>query len=243
MELMNNPTRALKGLKVTEDRVICLNKSFIELERDFYDSIADKSINHVTMLSVFVLNVQDDDDENVYNSLSIDITFILPISFNTMEIKSDKVILHIEPNNEVLSENFYKNDVNVAYQYFVKLISGKLNDQPKMNYVNLLESVKSVLTENEIKGHSSLEYELLFQGLCRDVADGQTPFRVVTNKNNPPAKDFIMVNIRDIPRLESPFNAISSENIQQGLLKTLNKDSNSTILSPLEKIALSKQGQ
>jgi len=237
--IVKNDTKAMQGLKIEEGSIECLSDCFFILDKSFFEE-CEVSIDNIKMLANFTLYIEDDDEENVAYPFNFDLNFLLPIYFTDYEEVGGEVKIKIQAGNTLIADSFYKNDVNVAYQYFVKFMSGKINEQPQLSYSELLVTLKDVLSSNEIKGHASLEMEIFLQGLCRSSKNPDEPFRL-TAKHNSSAKDFVMVNIRDIPRLESAFNAIASENINVGVVKTLNSDSNIQMLSPLEKIALSKR--
>ena len=239
MNIIQNKILATKGLSISEDEVVAIQDCVIILDRDFFDS-CETTTSTIIMPANFDLYVADEEKEDTYYVFPFNLDFPLKINFDLAIESSTEVRLEINKGTTILNENFYRNDVNVAYQFFVKLMSGKYNDNAKLSYVDLLQSIKNVLSENEIKGHSSLEFEILLQHLCKASKDGETPFRHLA-KATSKHTEFNMINIRDVPRFESAFNAIASENINVGIMKTLIKESNINILSPLERIALSKR--
>ena len=119
-------------------------------------------------------------------------------------------------------------------------LSGKFNDIAPRNYGALLPSLMKIMDDNEIGGHASIEYELLFSELVRSTRDETIKFRLIGNENSL-AHDFKMINVRDVPRMQSPFAAISSENIQKSLVKLINNKDKENMLSPMEQISLGVQ--
>ena len=236
--IVKNDVKARQSLKIEEDYIIALKKSYIVLNKNLYES-SEKGVGNIELLCNFTMYIEGD-EENVVHPFTFNLDFQLPIYYSYSEnYGSEDVVLVISPNTKLLKDNFYRNDVNVAYKFFIQMTSGKFNDDRKLSYDQLLLSIMNIMKENEIKGHSSLEFEILLQGLCRD-AKVDKPYRLTAKMNNT-HKDFKMINVRDIPRYESAFNAISAENVTQGLLKTLNRENNIGIASPLERIALSKR--
>ena len=236
LNIKENLVKAKQGLNIESERVTALKDCVFFVDREFYDAI-DVGTNFIEMLAVFDLYVLD---EGTAYPFRVHLNFPLKIYFSDVEIGADLVTFHINKGTQFLRDSFYMNDVNVAYQFLIKLMSGKYNDNAKLSYIGVLESFKKVLAENEIRGHDSIEFEILLQKFCVSSKDGETPFRYIA-KSDSKHSEFNMINVRNVPRFESAFNAIASENINKGIIKTLNKESGINILSPLERIALSKR--
>lgn len=237
--VVDSRVNALKGLVITEDKVTVIKDSFFIVDKEFFET-SEVEVNNIEMLATFTLYVRDEEDPNTVYPFNFKLMFPLKVYFTDSIPKGNEVMIVVDEGTDILQDSFYRNDVNTAYHYFVRLMTGKFNDELKLSYTELLESFKKVMEENEIGGHSSLEFEIFLQALCK-APDGETPFRHVA-KSNSGHREFTMINIRDVPRLESAFNAISSENVNTGILKTLIKKSDISSLSPLERIALGKGG-
>lgn len=66
--------------------------------------------------------------------------------------------------------------------------------------------------------------------MCRDATDRSKPYRLSADKS----KGYYAANIREIPKLVSPFTAITSENWDEGVMAAIEMDSNKE--SPMEAI-------
>lgn len=241
-KISENKTKALSYLKVEKDSITVLSPCFFILPTSFVESSSEKTVSSIRTICNIDLYFYEDNDK--LTKINLPINFYLPINFSEEIADGTETIFKVEANTVLINENFYKNDVLVAHSLFSMILSGKFAEFFKVPYKSLPFLMEKLMNENEIKGHAFLEYELLLQGLCRDIKDKTTSFRKIAKNgvNDKSFKDYQMVNIRDIPRLESPFNAIASENIQDGILSVLNNKEmyDGKKITPLEKIALSK---
>jgi len=131
--------------------------------------------------------------------------------------------------------------VTNAYTTLTLLLSGKFNEIQKVKYGELPKVIMDIMKNNSIKGHSAVSYEILLSELCVNRKNPTESFRKIA-KTDSDSNEFAMLNIRDIPRNVSSFNAISSENILKGLTSSIlnTKLGTTPQLTPMEEVSLNK---
>ncbi len=238
LKVVDNKFKALELLDIQEEIVRVKTAAFFMID-DEMGKLVDISLNKVNMLANIDLYLFDPVLEDTVYIFRIETNYKLNIYFNSMVEKHGQIIFHLDNNDILFQDTFYKNQVSTAYLFFNSILTGKFNNTSRTNYTGILPLLIHLMEENEIKNHISLEYELLLSEIIRSASDESVNFRLIaTDKST--WKDFKMINIRSIPRNFSAFNAISSENIQKGITKVLLNDGKSTTLSPMERIALGK---
>jgi hypothetical protein len=223
---------------VKRDNVIAIKDCFFELSKDEYEDATEYDTS-IEFFCFFDLYFKSDDDEDKYYVYHVKLPYNLRVHFDSKEIgPKGEQRFFINAGSEIFESTHHRQSVLNAYSFFSNVIRGGFETKLNANYLDLFNAFYSYLENNEIGGHTSLELELLYQGICRDKNNPEIPFRWIANKNN--LNDFITINIREIPRYESSFNAIASENIMKGLTKTIVTNGGMKILTPLEQIALGK---
>lgn len=236
-----NPDSLFKLLTRKPNEVIINEKVYFIIDRDYLNQIeineVDNFIKSYATLELFFIK-----ESEVYK-VDMKIPYILEINFTEYFKSGDSVIFILEENSSLFRNNLYQNNIETASNTFSSVINGKINDIMKMNYDELPKFLLTALEENEAKGHPMLPLEILFSALCRDASDSSQEFRHTIKSYSDLRYDkFQMINIREVPRNNSAFSAISSENISEGLITTIvnNKTNTNNRLSPMEAIALNK---
>lgn len=225
------------------NNVVTKEKMFFLIERDYLNQITINDTENTvkTYANLILYFLSNNNDGKVYK-ITMKIPCILSLNFSYYFKDGDNIVFVLEENMKIFKSNLYQNDVEVASSTFSTTINGKVNDIPKLDYDKLPVFLSDVLENNEIKGNISLPLEILISGLCRSSTDNSVEFRHIVKKNEYAYDRFNMINIREVPRNNSAFSAISSENISEGLITTLinNKSTGKNRLSPMESIALNK---
>lgn len=107
----------------------------------------------------------------------------------------------------------------VAYSDIIKLYHDALNT----NKVNLKSN--------------SLTYELIISELCRAKSDIEVPYRK-SLKKNPSEYDYVSINLKEIPRINSTFTALTFENIDESIISSVKRTNTGgeETPSPLESV-------
>lgn len=125
-----------------------------------------------------------------------------------------------------------------AKEFIFKFHAGKLSQN--LNYEDILNAYLASISLNGVKlNNASSMFEMIIAELARSKNDEKIPFRKAINTNpNLSQTDYKLVNIKQLPNINSTFASMMFENIDQSvhysLLKTKNNEKE--VESPLEKI-------
>jgi len=195
-----------------------------------------KTIKHICNFSLFLVLPDGEEVETLILTNTL-----LTTKFNKMTEDSENYTMELDANELLFESNVFVKSVNNASALFFLLISGKIGDKSSMSYDEIYQLVYDTLNDNEIQGKPSISYELLVSELTRDKKDLSKPFRLVVNEGNV-TNGFTPINIREIPRMQSPVSALMSEDIFNGVVSIVNSaNSNKQAkLTPVEQIMLNK---
>jgi len=230
-----------KYLEVTKDKIKVLGNCFIQIDKELEEDIV---ISNETfkMLASFPIYIESNENPEILYKFDLKIPYTLTFNYDEMEKNSDFIEFKLEENKYLVDNNLYLENIDEASTIINKLFLGKFNDVLKINYEELVPKLMEILETHKVSGFQSLIYELMISVLTRNVKDVTQEFRLIADEKEN-YNNFQMINIRDIPRNHSPFSALASEGISQGIITAIsNKRSGYTPhnITPQEKITLGK---
>lgn len=237
-----NIKQCLKDFTIQSDKIITKAYIAYKLERDADKIIEiDEDKEQVKILANIDIYVTKETKEKSYKVPLVTNT-MLKLNFNSFITSPKEYIFFLDADEELISENKFVKDVGNASNVFYYIINGRLEKLAKKgSYNSLLPVFMDIMDENEVSNHKSIGYEILITELCRDKKDINTPFRLVVQDNNMKG-GFQSINIREIPRSQSPVSALFGENIMQSIVTTTNTtmSGKKPKLTPMEEITLNK---
>jgi hypothetical protein len=124
-------------------------------------------------------------------------------------------------------------------KFIYLLHGGKL---PKsLKYEDVIGLYHESIGLNKVQlNNPSVIFELIIAELCRYKNDIELPFRMVIGKDNARASeyDYTNINLKKLPAINSTFNAMTFEDINQAIISSIKKTRNNENEnpSPVEKI-------
>lgn len=224
---------------ITEQEFIVKVNCRYLIDKDYENVIEIDEIKRtVKHICNFLLILTIDDEEEV--ATNIITNTMLKTKFSKMEETADSYIMELEADSKLFESNVFEKNVSNATSLFFLLMGGKIGNS-EMSYGEIYQLVYDSLNDNEITGKPSVSYELLVSELMRDKNDFSKPFRISVNQNNE-STGFSPLNIREIPRMQSPVSALMSEDIFDGVVSIINaaKTNKQAKLTPVEQIMLNK---
>lgn len=144
----------------------------------------------------------------------------------------------LEKGNMFVDNVIKEQSATNAKDFIFKFHSGKLSKN--LRYEDIIDAYTSCVNLNNVKlNNASSMFEMIIAELARSKSDDKIPFRKAIN-NNPKLTqlDYRLINIKQLPNINSTFASMMFENIDQSihysLLKTKNHETE--VESPLEKI-------
>ena len=238
--ILTNSTLKDKYIASTEDSFIPLHDGFTIIDKSHLTEnteLTPKSLSK--FITNFTLYIFTDDTNDELFKYDIAINLPIPISFYNYIENSKSILINFEAGKNIFPVNYYENNVLEAYTFFDSIVRGKLKDLTNSSYVDMYKLFVHLMEENEVKGIMSIAYETFISELSYSAKDKSKKYRLVA-KGNGPAEDYIMVNIRDLPKKVSGLNALSSENIKQSVIHNMISSDENKRLTPLEQIAFNK---
>lgn len=195
-----------------------------------------KTIKHMCNFQLFVILPTGEEVETFIMTNTL-----LTTRFSKLTEDSENYILELEPDELLFDSNVFVKSVSNSSALFFLLISGKIGDKNNLTYDEIYQLVYDTLNDNEIQGKPSVSYELLVSELTRDKKDLSKSFRFVATEGNL-KNGFTPINIREIPRMQSPVSALMSEDIFNGVVSIVNSANagKKANLTPVEQIMLNK---
>lgn len=140
-----------------------------------------------------------------------------------------RVFKYYKGDSIVVSTKVPKDAANIG-EYYKLFLSGHLPTTIK--YDEMYEYFLDNITLNG-GSYSRVGTQLLgvvTSEMCRDAEDRSIPYRLSKDKSH----GYYAANIREIPKLVSPFTAITSENWDEGVISAI--EMNNDMESPMEAI-------
>lgn len=144
----------------------------------------------------------------------------------------------LEKGNVFIDNVVKEQSATSAKEFIFKFHSGKLSKN--LNYEDILDAYLACINLNNVKlNNASSMFEMIIAELARSKDNESVPFRYAINRQpNVSQTDYNLVNIKQLPNINSTFASMMFENINQSihysLLKTKNHEKE--VESPLEKI-------
>jgi hypothetical protein len=225
---------------ISEKEFIANNDCYYLVNKEFENIIEiveiKRTMKHICNFPLIVM-LETGEEVETY----IMTNTLLTTRFDSMEEDADNYILKVKAGQQLFDSNVFIKAVGNASSLFFLLISGKIGDTGGMDYNEIYQLVYDTLNDNEITGKPSIAYELLVSEILRDKKDLGKPFRLVANETNL-KNGFQAINIREIPRMQSPVSALMSEDIFDGVVSIVNSGNSGkkANLTPVEQIMLNK---
>lgn len=208
-------------------------------ERDF--AIMDGEYIHLIGLFSYAIF---DENEKLKGKLTL---FNFPTMFtcspSSIEKLRDVKLTTNSPKESYRALKFVKDDIVIAstkipmkvdnIELFMKMFNtGKI---PNIIPYNQLHEIfmKNIELNGESYPVSAQLIGAVISEMCRDASDITIPYRLGNNKD---LTSYIPVNIKDIPKLVSPFTAVVSENWDESVVNAITNKNYTP--SPLEKLFL-----
>lgn len=232
-----------------EDGSLYFSGDYLEVYIPKYyieDKIAETLGNGMDTLGIFYFAVGKQDNKasmQLYKLLlPVSIYLEIPNRYEARLTLSKDV-----PEDDYVVLQFYNNDVFIQNlsikktvkntEKFIKILhGGKL---PVMSYEDLCEIYHLNLQMNGVNlGVKSVVLESILAELCRSKKDKAIAFRKEIGAGKAKNTDYQMINIKELPQLNSNFAAISFENMHESLVGSINRTVNKEkeIISPVEKV-------
>jgi hypothetical protein len=150
--------------------------------------------------------------------------------YRIFELSKGSVII-----DTVVKEQSAENSKKFIYL----LHGGKL---PKaLKYEDIIELYHESITLNKVSlNNPSVIFELIIAELCRYNANIEMPFRMMIGRDNAKVSeyDYNNINLKKLPSINSTFNAMTFEDINQAIISSIKKTRNNETEnpSPVEKI-------
>ena len=150
-------------------------------------------------------------------------------------------ILGFENGDQLVTNIFTPQDIdNTQDLLSLHIMTGKI--PPTISYYDLyMYPYDSIaLNGSRFEVHSQM-MGLIYSKICRDPDDISQPFRLSSALDKDP-KSFIPMSIKEVPKYISPYAAITSENIDEGIVSSvvmtdnIEEGKSEHRYSPLEKV-------
>lgn len=221
----------------------------IYISKDYFkDGTAEFQGDKISTLGIFDFIVYPDQDRKAKGSelhslgLPMNVIFEFKDYFETDNIQGKypgSYYVFILDKGCIFVENVIKEQsATNAKNFIFKFHSGKLSKNLK--YEDIIDVYTSCVDLNNVKlNNASAMFEMNIAELARSKNDEKIPFRKAINANpNLTQLDYKLINIKQLPNINSTFASMMFENIDQSihysLLKTKNHEKE--VESPLEKI-------
>jgi hypothetical protein len=200
-----------------DNQVICKKALTLILDQDMIeDNLAEIIDDKLSTIGFLKIAVKDKDKVKMYR-LNLPITIMI----NATDIYKEENVYKIdfEPNDIIIDNSMYALSATISAKNannFLNLVTtGKIAAEAP-------EEITSIFKKNiemnglKLKVQSAL-IEAMISEMCRYSFNETIPFRLALKSKKVSMKDFTMVNIKEISRLSSVFNAISFEDIKKSI--------------------------
>lgn len=229
-----------KFITITEKNFFVKVPCQYVVSREFENAITidevKKVIKHICNFSLVIKPEDEQEIETLVNTNTM-----LSSKFDRMETTSEFYIFYLDNPSELFDGNVFVKTVGNASSLFFLLMGGKVGNDEKVSYGEVYDLIYNGMNDNEIRNKPSISYEILISEMMRDIKDTTKPFRYTVNEVNLKT-GFKPINIREIPKMQSPTSALISEDIFDGMVSIINnaKDNKENDLTPVEQIMLNK---
>jgi hypothetical protein len=217
-----------------DNQVICKKKLTILIDQEmFEDGIAEIMDDKISTMGILKIQV----GSKKYN-LQLPITILV----NAKEIyKEDKWYkIDYEPNDIIIDRTVFFLSATIgaknANDFLNILTTAKLHPKKPEELVSIFE--KNTKLNGINVDVQRVLIEAMVSELCRYKANNTIPYRIATKTNKATSEDFEVVNIKEISRLSSVFNAISFEDVKKSLEASvlMTREKTDQNISPVEKV-------
>jgi len=159
------------------------------------------------------------------------------LSLSSSRDKEDYTVFELK-KGDLFVDNLFKEQSAENTKKFISLLhGGKLPSVLK--YSDIINLYLDSVSLNHVKlNNVSVIYEMCIAELCRYKGHIDIPFRMVADKSNISPYDYENINIKKLPSINSTFNAMTFEDVNQSIISSIKKTKNNEQenISPVEKI-------
>ena len=225
--------------KQENDQIVALKKLQVVTYQDMFDDgLAEIVDDKLVTFGFITFRVPKG---NSYEEYKLELPLEITINAANIYKEESAYFIDFEVNDVIIDQTTYLVSAPIgsknANDFLTLLIGGKIVPDRLEDLVEMFKE-NTILNQTTLRVQSAL-IEAMVSELARYKDNEMVPFRIATK--NPKVnleKDFVMVNIKDVARLSSVFNAISFEDTKKSLesavLMTKRNDSQS--ISPVEAV-------
>ncbi|AMS01209.1 virion protein [Bacillus phage AR9] len=153
--------------------------------------------------------------------------------------KDDYRVFQLEKGSVFIDNVIKEQSAENSKKFIYLLHGGKL---PKsLKYSDIIDLYHESISLNKVKlNNPSVIFELIIAELCRYRNNTEVPFRMMIGKENAKVSDYDYNNIalKKLPAINSTFNAMTFEDINQAIISSIRKTRNNENEnpSPVERI-------
>lgn len=217
----------------------------IYLPHNYFDkNIATYEGNFVTTIGILLFEVVNAANPTKNNFYVLKIPTVISFEFDENDTKKLKINGKEEVFDMFVLNNegtFIRNtDVEMSAKNCKKFLDVVHNGYMP-NIISYKDIVKLYLSSMDINdtdlGSPSTIYELIVSELCRYSKDVNKPFRMALKNPSVKETEYVNVNLKKIPMLNSTYASLSFENMNESIITSIERTySNGTEKeSPIEK--------
>lgn len=216
------------------NQIICKKKLRIVIDQSMFDDgMAEIIDDKVATIGILLFEV-----DNKQYRLSLPITIM--INAENIYKADDNFYIDFEPNDIIIEKTLFVVSATLgaknANSFLTMLTTAKITTDKPEKLSDIFRSNTS-MNGLTLRVQSAL-VETMISELTRYSKDVSIPYRIALNNPKVQVGEFKMVNIKEISRLSSVFNAISFEDIKKSIeasvLMTRNKKDQN--ISPVEAV-------
>jgi len=200
----------------------------------FKKGLAEHQGNYIKTMGLFQFEIKTESQERsgkdgtihtmkYPNSMEFDYTehfvFNGKLDKDRKNVKYD--VFRLTTGNKFFANVHIEQSAVSVKDFIFMFHSGKMPQFIK--YSDIIKLYYDVLNTNKINLKSnSLTYEIIISELCRSKKDIELHYRK-SLKNNPSEYDYVNINLKDIPRINSTFTALTFENIDESIISSVKR--------------------
>jgi hypothetical protein len=236
------------------DNTIFFDGEYMEiyLPKDYFDrGIAEYHGDKISTLGIFNFIIYPESGESKDKGeirllkLPMEIKFEYDSFFDTSTKlkpdleKDDYRVFKLSKGSMFIDSIVKEQSAENSKKFIYLLHGGKL---PKaLKYEDIIVMYHESIGLNKVKlNNPSVIFEMIIAELCRYRNNMEVPFRMVIGKDNVKVSeyDYNNINLKKLPSINSTFNAMTFEDINQAVISSIKKTRNNETEnpSPVEKI-------
>lgn len=220
-----------------DGKIIANSKLQVIISKELFDDgIATFVDTAVHTLGFFIFKVYSSADGSKFKLYQCNLPIVVSLNAFSISNDSDNYYIEFEKDDIILNSTSYVKRVNAVNDFLKFMISAKLNVTKPDELIKLFQQ-NAAMNDTRIASQPSI-VEALAAELVRWDKDETKPLRLALKDKGVSIKDFKLVNIKEISRVTSVFNAISFEDINKSIQSAviMSRNNKEQITSPVEKI-------